>query len=143
MRIVLDTNVLLVSLPVQSPFHIIFQAIRNGLIQLFVTNEILAEYEEQLGARYGEEITSFKLIEILRLNNVSLKTTFYNWQLIEADADDNKFVDCAIASNADFIVTNDGHFKILKSIDYPKVNTIRAEELVEILQNFKSPQPPH
>jgi DUF1016 N-terminal domain len=35
--------------------------------------------------------------------------------------DDNKFVDIAIASNADYIITNDKHFKILSKISFTKV----------------------
>jgi uncharacterized protein len=136
MHIVLDTNVLLVALPVQSPFHPIFQAIRNEKISLFLSNDILTEYEEKLGERYGEEITYFKLKEILRLTNVHLKLIYYEWQLIEADPDDNKFADCAIASNADYLVSNDGHFKILKTINYPKVNVIKAEDFLSLLDTI-------
>lgn len=33
----------------------------------------------------------------------------------------NIFVDCAIASNAELIVTNDAHFDILKTIEFPKL----------------------
>ena len=41
---------------------------------------------------------------------------FSLWTLISIlqDKDDNKFVDCAIAANARFIVSEDGHFKYLK-----------------------------
>ena len=38
------------------------------------------------------------------------------WLLIVQDPDDDKFVDCAVAGQADYIVTNDGHFNILKTI---------------------------
>lgn len=37
------------------------------------------------------------------------------------DPDDNKFVDCAIAENATFIVSNDSHFSVLREIDFPKL----------------------
>jgi predicted nucleic acid-binding protein len=46
-----------------------------------------------------------------------LKTEIYfRWNLIQADSDDNKFVDCAISARVRFIVTNDNHFKELKNI---------------------------
>ena len=45
------------------------------------------------------------------------------------------FVDCAIAANADFLVTNDTHFNILKTIAFPKVNTISLQEFIPLLQN--------
>lgn len=49
------------------------------------------------------------------------------------DPDDNKFVDCAIASNADFIVTEDRHFQLLKDVPFPRVNVIGIEEFKEVL----------
>ena len=38
----------------------------------------------------------------------------YQWQLITADPDDDKFADCAIAAGADYVVTEDAHFAALK-----------------------------
>ncbi len=55
-------------------------------------------------------------------------------------ADDNKFVDCAIAANAHFIVTEDKHFKILSEIPFPKVNVISAKDFkkqIEMQKNSK------
>jgi len=50
------------------------------------------------------------------------------FHLIEADPDDNKFVDCAICGNAELIVTNDVHFNILKNIDFPIVDVKSIQE---------------
>ena len=53
--------------------------------------------------------------------------------LIEQDKDDNKFVNCAIAANAKYIVSEDAHFKQLKNIPFPIVNVIRLGEFMEQL----------
>ncbi len=50
--------------------------------------------------------------------------TYFTLNLIDVDKDDNKFIDCAFASNAHFIVTNDKHFNILKQIDFPRIGII-------------------
>lgn len=34
---------------------------------------------------------------------------YYHFRLIESDVDDNKFEDCAVAADAEYIVTNDKH----------------------------------
>ena len=60
--------------------------------------------------------------------NVELITRYYHWNLITADADDNKFVDCVIAANAKFLVTHDKHFKVLSKVEFPKVAVIDAEK---------------
>jgi predicted nucleic acid-binding protein len=60
--------------------------------------------------------------------------------LIKTDIDDNKFVDCAIAANAHFIVTEDKHFTILEAIPFPKVNIISAEDFKNYLTDLKNRQ---
>ena len=56
------------------------------------------------------------------------------FHLIEQDKDDNKFVDCAIAANASFIVSEDAHFKHLKDIPFPYVEVLRLREFMDLLQ---------
>jgi predicted nucleic acid-binding protein len=58
---------------------------------------------------------------------------FIHFGLIEADADDNKFVDCAVAADAEYIVTNDAHFNVLKQIDWPKLTVIAIKEFASQL----------
>ena len=64
---------------------------------------------------------------ILRANNVLRVDAQFRFGLIEADVDDNKFVDCAIVANADYIVTEDSHF-VLKTIPFPKIEIIRLQD---------------
>lgn len=47
---------------------------------------------------------------------------FYSFNLIPDDPDDNKFVDCAVAANAHYLVSNDGHYEVLNRVGFPKVN---------------------
>jgi predicted nucleic acid-binding protein len=54
---------------------------------------------------------------------------------MEKDPDDNKFFDCAVASNADYLVSEDKHFNILKHIPFPSVNAIKTAEFKSILEN--------
>jgi predicted nucleic acid-binding protein len=60
-------------------------------------------------------------------------TPFYKWDLMVADPDDNKFVDCALNAGADYIVTNDRHFNVLKSLGFPPIKVINIETLKSIL----------
>ena len=52
---------------------------------------------------------------------------------VKADPDDNKFVDCAIVSNAEYIVTNDAHFDCLADIPFPHVSVRHIDEFLEEL----------
>ncbi|MFC6193131.1 putative toxin-antitoxin system toxin component, PIN family [Dyadobacter subterraneus] len=112
----------------------IYSALLQKIYNLFVTNEILSEYEEQIGLRLGLNRTDLQLIELLNLSNVHKIEPYYHWQLIEADKDDNKFADCAVSCNADFLVTNDRHYDILSTIEFPEIKVLKAAEFLEILK---------
>jgi predicted nucleic acid-binding protein len=71
---------------------------------------------------------------LLLLPNVIKSDVYYNWVLVKGDADDNKFVDCAIAANANYIVTNDRHFDVLKEIDFPVVNVVNIDQFRALLR---------
>ncbi|MCP1381062.1 putative toxin-antitoxin system toxin component, PIN family [Runella salmonicolor] len=116
-----------------SKYYPIYQALLNKRFDLYVSNEILTEYEEQISQRLGIERTNLQLRELLNLSNVYCIEPFYNWQLIEIDPDDNKFCDCAVAFGADYLVTNDHHYDILTSIPFPPIETLRAENFLQML----------
>lgn len=134
MRIVLDTNVLLAALPHTSETHLIFLRLVQGAYTICLTTDILAEYEEIFGQRANPEVATRALDIIDILPNIARIHKHYFWHLITADPDDNKFVDCAIAATADFIVTDDRHFRILKDIPFPKVNILSSKGFLEMLQ---------
>ncbi|RYE91001.1 MAG: hypothetical protein EOO37_01515 [Cytophagaceae bacterium] len=76
-----------------------------------------------------------QLRKLLNLPAVQEVTIYYQWHLLaEIDADDDKFVDCAIACGVDYLVTNDRHFNKLRDVSFPSVNAIRAEEFLALLQ---------
>jgi predicted nucleic acid-binding protein len=74
---------------------------------------------------------------LLNLDNLNKVEVYFEWKLIDKDPDDNKYVDAAIVGAADFLVSNDQHFRILKTIDFPKVNVISIDEFLDLI-NKKS-----
>ena len=99
-----------------------------GEIPLCVNTEILIEYEEILAQKTTKEIAHNVVEAIARLHTTEFQETYIHFGLIEQDVDDNKFVDCAVAADAEYIVTNDSHFNILKQIDWPKVAVLTIQE---------------
>ena len=61
--------------------------------------------------------------------NVRRVAPTFRFRLITADADDDKFADCAIVADADCVVTEDGHFDVLAGAGY-KVRAITPEEFI-------------
>ena len=72
MNIILDTNVFMVSLASRSKYHLIYQSLLNNVYNLYLSNEILTEYDEVISERLGYEATDLKLKELLNLKNVQL-----------------------------------------------------------------------
>jgi putative PIN family toxin of toxin-antitoxin system len=124
--VVLDTNVLLVSISEKSKLHWVFEALLFQNYTLCITTDILTEYAEIIERHMGSEVSESIMGVLENLPNITLITAYYKFQLLN-DEDDNKFVDCAIAANADFIVSHDSDFKILKNIAFPKVKVIDTD----------------
>jgi putative PIN family toxin of toxin-antitoxin system len=107
----------------------------SGNISLCVNTEILNEYEEILAQKTTREIAHNVVETIARLHTTLYQEVYIHFSLITQDVDDNKFVDCAVASEAEYIVTNDRHFSILKMIDWPKVSVIAIKEFIRQLDS--------
>ena len=112
--------------------HWVWQSLLAQKFTLCVTTEILAEYEEKIGEHMGTKTAEFSLSTILNLKNIELVTTWYRFLLLD-DEDDDKFVDCSVATNADFIVSHDKGFKKLKKIPFPKVTVINSNTFKKLL----------
>ena len=131
--IVLDTNCLLQALPSKSPYHKIWTDILDGKISLCVNTDILEEYEEILAQKTSPDIAHNVVEAIANLTSTLMQTTYVHFELLSNDLDDNKFVDCAIAADAEYIVTNDKHFEALRDIPWPKVEIIKIAEFIKQL----------
>lgn len=134
-RIVLDTNCLLSSLPRKGKYYSVWKDFFAEKYILCYTNEILTEYEEILTQKIGKEIAQNIIKAIITRKNTLKLDPHFQFHLIQRDEDDNKFVDCAIAANASYIVTENHHYDVLRSIDFPKVAVIDLDTFVSLLQN--------
>jgi putative PIN family toxin of toxin-antitoxin system len=134
LKIVVDTNVLLVSILPRFSYYKIFEEIQSGKVNVYVSNDIVSEYTEVFSRRYTPHITEILLNTLFNLPNVFFVDPKFQWKLIELDPDDNKFVDCAVASSVDYIISNDRHFDILKEIPFPKVTVLKAEEFIALIK---------
>lgn len=128
LRFILDTNIFLVSLAPNYKYRWIYQALIENKFDLVVSNEILLEYQEQIHLRYGLDFTDASLDFLLLLPNVFQVNPFFLWQLVENDKDDNKFVDCYIASQSDYIISNDKHIHQIKNNVFPQISVLKYEE---------------
>ena len=132
-RLVLDTNSLIQCIARRSRYHDLWLSLLDGRNMLCVTTEILEEYAEILERKTNPRFSELALNVIENNPYTLFVTPYYHFKLIAADPDDDKFVDCAIAANAKFIVTDDSHYNVLQDLDFPKVEVIKLDEIMEVL----------
>lgn len=135
LRIVLDTNVLLVSISSRSHAHWIFQKLIHGEFDLYITNEMLLEYEEVISEKYNDHVAKDVVRTLLKLPNVYQQIIYYHWNLISEDPDDNKFVDCAVSANAHYLVSHDRDLNVLDKLEFPKVEVVKIDEFKAIFRD--------
>lgn len=135
MRVVIDTNIIIMALPKASKYRPIFDGLLTEQFELAISESIYQEYIEIVGRKTTQEI-AHNFAELLKkLPSVCRFEVFYRWNLIEQDPDDNKFVDCAVSAEAEFIVTNDRHFRILNEIKFPRVATVDADRFLALIKS--------
>lgn len=133
--VVLDTNALIQALPTKSRYHKIWLDFLEGKYCLCVSNDILTEYEEILAEHTSPEVAHNVVEAIARHPQTVYRESYFRFHLLaDFDKDDDKFVDCAITANADYIVTEDSHFSHLKHIDFPRLTILTIDEFNETLK---------
>lgn len=136
LKIVLDTNIILSSISRKSPYHIVLEKLFAEKYELYVTNEILLEYEEKLTSNFSQELAEITISSLLLKSNVKKIETYFDLGVIKEDVDDNKFINCAFTGNVNYLVSNDKHFNILKSVNFPKINLLKMTNFIKILNEI-------
>lgn len=130
-KVVIDSNALIQMMGAHSKYNLLWKMFMQRKFVLCLSNEILMEYEEMLKAKSSALAANLFMRMIAIAPNVDYREPFYQYGLIQEDPDDNKFVDCALASNALYIVTDDNHFNVLKRIPFPKMDVCTLEEFYQ------------
>ena len=133
-KIVLDTNCLIASLSRHSDYYPVWSSFQTGKYILCVSNDILEEYQEIIEQKTSSIVAKNVIDLLLKSKNVEYITPHFKFGLIVADHDDDKFVDCAFAANATYIVSDDSHFDVLKDVEFPRLLVLRLKDFLGLLQ---------
>ena len=132
-RLVLDTNSLIQCISRRSRYHKLWLSFLDARNMLCVTTEILDEYVEILERNTSPLFASLAIDVITNNPHTLFVTPYYKFNLITADPEDNKFVECAVASNAKYIVTEDRHYDVLRTISFPQIEVVGLDDIMEEL----------
>ncbi len=91
----------------KSPYHKVWTEFVEGKVVWCVSTEILSEYMEILEQKTNEWFAEVIVNAIVNNENTIRVSPSFFFNLIQADPDDNKFIDCAVCGNAEYIVSND------------------------------------
>lgn len=115
LRAVVDTNVYISAFlhPDRSIFQIVQQAVERRyrlLISPAIVRELGRVLEEEFGIE--EQVKIQRLKTLVRAGEVVTPQFVLN--VITADPPDNRILECAVAGNADLIVSGNDHLRALK-----------------------------
>jgi putative PIN family toxin of toxin-antitoxin system len=133
MTVCIDTNLIVQARAPHHRYFSILNAAVMGSIRWALSNRILTEYEEII-CRCAGQREWLKVLRLIELTD-SISGTIvwvgphYQFRIISADPDDNAFTDCAIAANADYVITEDSHFAPLANAGY-KPQPITPDEFI-------------
>ena len=114
----------------RSKYRLVWEAFLDEKYVICISNDILSEYIEILTQKVSYTFAIRIANVLLKSNCVKFFDPHFHFGLITQDPDDNKFVDCAIVANADYLVSEDNHFNALRDITFPKVNVINLDNFL-------------
>lgn len=135
-KLVVDTNVVVSALISKSyPAQIIKDILLGGLAQLILTEAIWSEYVEVLHRDKFTRFADFRRnadLVLLRLDELAFRVTPTQRITMLSDADDDQFLEAAVAGQADYLITGNTNDFTLSIIQ-----TTRIVTPAEYWQNYR------
>lgn len=131
LRVVLDTNVI-VSVLIQ-PAGIeasVLQLVLRGWVQLVVSDDVLAEYRGVLQREKFAKLAQPARATLAALRDVGESVTPVSRLSVASDEDDNRFLECADAGKANYLVTgNKKHYPA----SFRNIQIVNARGFLELV----------
>lgn len=133
LKVVLDTNILVSALLFHGELSTLAQLWKQSAFTPVISRETFAEFKTVLSypkfSLVRDEIEALINEEILPFFEVVVVTEHVHG--VCTDSHDNKFLSCALAASADYIVTGDKALYSLKR--FRSVKMVRASEFLRLL----------
>ena len=132
MKIVLDVNIYISSFFWGGNPKAIIERIIFGADELFISKDILNEIECVVNRpkfHAEKDMINYFLSSIEDIGNII--TPLDVIKNGSRDKKDNKYLECAIAANAEFVISGDIHLLELKK--FGKINIVSAKEYLDLV----------
>ncbi|MFA6027471.1 MAG: putative toxin-antitoxin system toxin component, PIN family [Patescibacteria group bacterium] len=131
-RIVIDTNVLIDGVQDEdSATHKIIKSCVDGKITAIISYRIKKENEKMINKLLNDS-EYFSLMDEF-FNACEEVSPEKRINAVDADRDDNKFVEAGVAADADYIVTSDSH--LLDLDEYEGIRIITPEQMWNVYRD--------
>jgi hypothetical protein len=128
-KLILDTNIIVSALISNSiPTNILYEIVLTKKVQTCLTEEIFAEYVEVMNRGKFVKYTNFKTKADIVLNKLREISRFYKTDRkidILSDTSDNKFLELAAVSSADYLITGNTLDFHMTEFEYTRILTPR------------------
>lgn len=134
-KIVCDTNVYISAFLFGGKPEEVIAIARNNEIELLISEDILAEVADVLKKKFGwtDEQISFTLDELRSIANLIIPDT--RLKVIKNDETDNRFLECALAGGAKYLVTGDTrHLQPLK--EFKGIQILSPADFLAVLSTM-------
>ncbi|MBI5027029.1 MAG: putative toxin-antitoxin system toxin component, PIN family [Nitrospirae bacterium] len=131
MRVILDTNVYISAMLFGGKCEEILKLANQSLFEVVISKKILYEIKSVLKEKF--HWTDKQIAEVIKY--IKSITTIVNpdisLAIIKEDPADNKIIECAVASNATYIVTGDKHH-LLSIKEYSGIKILSPIEFLRL-----------
>jgi len=131
-RVVLDTNIYISAIISSGKPRSVLELAQKGKVELLISDHIISEIERVLRTKLHRP--DWQIDIILTAIRIASKTVSPNFKvtIIKEHDPDNRIIECAMAGNAEYIVSGDRRH-ILKLIKYKGISIVSPDEF---LSNF-------
>lgn len=132
LKVVIDTNVFISGVLVEAgnPSLVIKAWKRAQKYQLFITEEIIQEILKVMHRLNVNADIIADWDKVIRKNAI-FAVPARKIEAIKEDPSDNKFLECAVEAQADYIISGDKHLK--KLVEFERIKIIDARRFLDIL----------
>ncbi len=131
MKAVFDTNVLIAAFLTEGVCSKLLVRARKGECDLILSHDIIREFEKVLDKKFG--LSQQEIYDVRAVLSEATKEIIRKVNPIDPvcrDKDDNKILACALAADADLLVTGDDDLLVMKK--YGRTRIISPKEFEAI-----------
>ncbi|MBI3616987.1 MAG: putative toxin-antitoxin system toxin component, PIN family [Candidatus Omnitrophica bacterium] len=130
-KVVVDTNVFVSGVLWKGNSSILWESWKAGKFTLLFSPAIFDEYFEVIARpRFNQQESDIRHLAEVLTERAAAVVPRIKIDVCKEDPDDNKFIECAVAGGADFIVSGDQH--LLRLREYQGIKIVTVAEFLQL-----------